>query len=62
MSILLRAGYKMETMDVSELDEDDSCTHYLGDSTNANSLCALVPVETRPSGGQGGDQGGGEGG
>ena len=39
----------METLDVSSIDEDDSCTHYLGDSTNANSLRALVPVETRPS-------------
>ena len=36
----------METLDVSNLDEDDSCTHYLGDITNANSLRALVPVET----------------
>ena len=49
VSILRRAGYKMETLDVSNLDEDDSCIHYLGDSTNANSLRALVPVETRPS-------------
>ena len=39
----------METMDVSELDEDDSCTHYFGDITNANSLRAMVPVEIRPS-------------
>ena len=49
VSILRRAGYKMETLDVSSIDEDDSCTHYLGDSTNANSLRALVPVETRPA-------------
>ena len=46
VSILRRAGYNMETLDVSSIDEDDSCTHYLGDSTNGNSLCALVP---RPS-------------
>ena len=39
----------MDTLDVSDLGEEDSCTHYLGDSTNANSLRALVPVETRPS-------------
>ena len=44
VNILRRAGYQIET-----LDEDDSCTQYLGDSTNANSLRALVPVETRPS-------------
>ena len=43
VSILRRAGYKMETLDVSSIDEDDSCTHYLGDSTNANRLRALVP-------------------
>ena len=49
MSILCRASYKMETLDVRELDEDDSCNQYLGDSTNANSLRTLVPVETRPS-------------
>ena len=49
VSILRRAGYKMETLDVSSIDKDDSCTHSLGDSTNANSLRALVPVETRPS-------------
>ena len=46
VSILRRAGYKMETLDVSELDEDDSCNHYLGDSINANCFCVLVPVET----------------
>ena len=44
LSILCRIGYQMDTLDVSDLGEEDSCTHYLGDSTNANSLRALVPV------------------
>ena len=30
VSLLRKAGYKMDILDVSELDEDDSCTHYLG--------------------------------
>ena len=49
VSLLRRVGYQMDTLDVSDLGEDDSCTHYLGDRTNANSLLALVLVETRRS-------------
>ena len=44
LSLLRRIGYQMATMDVSDVVEEDSCTHFLGDSTNANSLRALVPV------------------